>query len=80
MPLAALPRAVSSCRVLRRRISIQNQERLYKDHGHYDDGGTKNQEMLYNSHDDDYLEDFDYMNLNMMLLLIIVMLFLLFFP
>ena len=45
VPLAALPRAVSSCRVLRRRISIQNQERLYNDHAHDDDGagddGTK---------------------------------------
>ena len=40
VPLAALPRAVSSCRVLRRRISIQNQERLYNDHhAHDDDGG-----------------------------------------
>ena len=43
MPLAALPRAVSSCRVLRRRTSIQNQERLYNHH----------------VHDDDYHEDFD---------------------
>ena len=82
VPLAVLPRAVSSCRVLRGRISIQNQERLYNDHAHDDDGGgddgTKNQEVLYNRHDDDYLEDFDYMN--MMLLLITVMLILLFFP
>ena len=43
VPLAALPRAVSSCRDLRRRISIQNQERLYNHH----------------VHDDDYHEDFD---------------------
>ena len=37
MPLAALPRAVSSCRDLRRRISIQNQERLYNHHVHDDE-------------------------------------------
>ena len=62
VPLAALPRAVSSCRDLRRRISIQNQERLYNDYAYDDDGdggedddGTNNQESLYNDHphDDD---------------------------